>query len=89
MLSVMANTHPVNVHGQVKTTMTDAAMEATALVRELYRHHFGTLPLTVNGDVAPLDVAAAWSEDRKTLTVAVVNPTKYEYTLALTLRNVQ
>ncbi len=85
----MANTHPVNVHGQVKTTQTDAAMETTALVWELYRHHFGTLPLTVNGDTGPLDVAAAWSEDHQTLTIAVVNPTEYEHTLALRLQNAQ
>ena len=85
----MANTHPVNVHGQVKTTRTGAAIEATGLVWELYRHHFGTLPLAVSGDVAPLDVAAAWTEDRQTLTIAVVNPTAYTHTLRLTLRNGQ
>jgi len=85
----MANTHPVNVHGQVKTTKTDAAMETTALVWELYRHHFGTLPLAVSGDVAPLDVAAAWSEDRQTLTIAVVNPTEHGHTLTLSLKNAQ
>ena len=85
----MANTHPVNVHGQVKTTKTEAAIEATGLVWELYRHHFGTLPLEVSGDVAPLDVAAAWSEDRQALTIAVVNPTEYTHTLALSLQNAQ
>jgi len=86
-LVFMANTHPVNVHGQVKTTRTEAATEATGLVWALYRHHFGTLPLTVAGDVTPLDVAAAWTEDRQTLTIAVVNPTAYTHTLTLRLQN--
>ena len=85
----MANTHPVNVHGQVKTTKTEAAMEATGLVWALYRHHFGTLPVAVSGDFAPLDIVAAWTEDRKTLTVAIVNPTEYEHTLTLALKNAQ
>jgi len=83
----MANTHPVNVHGQVKTTQTAAAIEATGLVWELYRHHFGTLPVAVSGETAPLDVAAAWTEDRRALTIAVVNPTPQEHTLVLDLRN--
>ncbi len=86
-LVFMANTHPVNVHGQVKTTRTEAATEATGLVWALYRHHFGTLPLTVAGDVTPLDVAAAWNAERTALTVAVVNPTAYTHTLTLRLQN--
>ncbi len=83
----MVNTHPVNVHGQVKTTKTDAAMEATALVFKLYRHHFGILPVQVSGNYAPLDIAAAWSQDRHTLSIAVVNPTPYQHTINLTLKN--
>jgi alpha-N-arabinofuranosidase len=83
----MANTHPVNVHGQVKTTKTDAAMEATGLVLELYRQQFGSLPLTPSGDVGPLDVMAAWTGDRQALTVGIVNPTKHEHKLAITLHN--
>ena len=80
-LIAMVNTHPVNVHGQVKTTKTDAAMEATALVFKLYRHHFGTLPVHIGGEFAPLDVAAAWSKDRRNLSLAVVNPTTYQHTI--------
>jgi alpha-N-arabinofuranosidase len=48
-------------------------LETTGLALVLYRRHFGTLPLaTVAPD--PLDAQAAWSEDHKRLTLAVVNP---------------
>jgi alpha-N-arabinofuranosidase len=50
-------------------------MEATGLALALYRRHFGTLPVKVSGVPGPLDVAAAWTADRSTLTVAAVNPT--------------
>jgi alpha-N-arabinofuranosidase len=33
----------------------------------------------------PLDVAAAWTEDRRALTIAVINPTESEQTLDLTV----
>ncbi len=86
----MANTHPINVHGQVKTTQTEAAIEVTGLVWELYRHHFGSLPVAVSSTSAgPLDVVAAWTEDHTALTVAIVNPTASGYTLTLDLKNAQ
>jgi len=74
-LFVMANyAQTVNVIGCVKTTKTAAAFETTGLVLKLYRQHFGTLPVAATA-AAPLDVAAAWTADRKALTVAIVNPT--------------
>ncbi len=72
----MANyAQTVNVIGAIKTTATAAEMEATGLALALYRRQFGTLPLSVEGAPAPLDVAAALTADRAFLTVAVVNPT--------------
>ena len=72
----MANyAQTVNVIGAIKTTATAAEMEATGLALALYRRHFGTLPLKVEGAPSPLDVAAAFTADRSALTVAVVNPT--------------
>ncbi len=65
----------VNVIGAIKTTPTAAAFETTGLVLKLYRQRFGTRPVAVTGDIEPLDVAAALTEDRKTLTLGVVNPT--------------
>jgi len=74
-LFYMANyAQTVNVIGAIKTTATAAEMEATGLALALYRRHFGSLPLAVEGVPAPLDVAAAWTADRSTLTVAAVNP---------------
>ena len=37
----------------------------------------------------PLDVVAAWSSDRNTLTVAVVNPTESEHQLAVSFQGVE
>jgi len=75
-LYFMANyAQTVNVIGAIKTTATAAEMEATGLALALYRRHFGTLPVKVEGAPAPLDVAAAWTADRSALTVAIVNPT--------------
>ncbi len=34
----------------------------------------------------PLDVAAAWTDDRSALTVAVINPTESEQTLDLSIQ---
>ena len=73
----MANyAQTVNVIGAIKTTKTAASFETTGLVLQLYRAHYGTLPIPVGGTPAPLDVAAAWKDGKKVLTLAVVNPTR-------------
>ncbi|PYQ25000.1 MAG: alpha-N-arabinofuranosidase [Acidobacteria bacterium] len=75
-LFFMANyAQTVNVIGAIKTTKTQAELEPTALVLQLYRQRFGVTPLEVTGDYRPLDLAAALSDDARALTVAVVNPT--------------
>jgi len=68
----------VNVIGCIKTTKTDAFFDATALPLMLYRHHYGSIPIAVEGNhaAAALDVAAAWTADRKEITLAVVNPNR-------------
>ncbi|MBK7405373.1 MAG: alpha-N-arabinofuranosidase [Phycisphaerales bacterium] len=69
----MANyAQTVNVIGAIKTTPTAAAMETTGLVLSLYRHHLGVVPCATES-TPTLDALAAWSEDRKTLTIGVVN----------------
>jgi alpha-N-arabinofuranosidase len=40
-------------------------------------------------DTFPLDVAAAWTADRKALTVAVINPTESPQTLSLQMRGAE
>ncbi len=79
----------VNVIGCIKTTKTAAAFETTGLALKLYRNHFGTVPVTVTGDAYPLDIAAAWTSDRKALTVAIVNPTEQEHELPVDLEGVR
>ncbi len=84
----MANyAQTVNVIGAIKTSKTAAAFETTGLVLKLYRREFGTLPVKVGGDIAPLDVAAAWRDDRKALTIGIVNPTMEEKDIELALTN--
>jgi alpha-L-arabinofuranosidase len=71
----MANyAQTVNVIGAIKTTATEAAFETTGLALKLYRQHFGTIPVEVAGTAGNLDIAAAWTADRRALTVAIVNP---------------
>ena len=79
----------VNVIGCIKTSKTDAAFATTALPLKLYRQHFGTIPVEVTGDVSPLDIAAAWTSDKKTFTIAVVNPAERKCELALDLQGVK
>ena len=73
----------VNVIGCIKTTKTAAEFDATAYPLVLYRREFGTRPLTVTGWDEKLDVAAALSEDGKTLTVGFVNATWDTYNVTL------
>jgi alpha-N-arabinofuranosidase len=82
----MANyAQTVNVIGAIKTTKTAAAFDTTGLVLKLYRAHFGLLPVVTAGAPEPLDVAAAWREDRSALTLAIVNPTTDAQGLTLQL----
>jgi len=78
----------VNVIGCVKATKTAAAMATTGLVMQLYRKHFGMLPLAVKSN-APTDVAAALTEDRRTLTLAIVNPTTKKLDLPLAVTGIE
>ncbi len=73
----MANyAQTVNVIGCIKTSKTAACLDTTGLVLKLYRQHFGVIPVDVEGLLlAPLDVAAAWTADRKAFTIGIVNPT--------------
>jgi alpha-N-arabinofuranosidase len=85
----MANyAQTVNVIGCIKTRKTSAALETTGLALVLYRRHFGTLPVATAAPKS-LDAQAAWSEDHKTLTLAVVNPSLKAATVPLELQGVK
>lgn len=74
-LIFMANyAQTVNVIGCIKTTKTHAEFDATGLALMLYRNHFGTIPVQVTSQAAPLDISAALTPDRSALTISVVNP---------------
>jgi alpha-N-arabinofuranosidase len=71
----------VNVIGAIKTTRTAAETETTGLVLQLYRTHYGQIPLQIEQDFTPCDVTAALAQDGKTLTIGVMNPTDTEVEL--------
>lgn len=73
----MANyAQTINVLGAIKTSRTAASLEATGLVLEMYRNHFGTVPIQIATQPIDLDVSAAWADDNKSaVTIAVVNCT--------------
>ena len=86
----MANyAQTVNVIGCIKASKTAAAFETTGLVLKLYRNNFGTIPIEVTGEAEPIDVCAAWTADRKALTIGVVNPTEKEQTITMDLKGAQ
>jgi alpha-N-arabinofuranosidase len=78
----------VNALGCIKATTTAAAFESTGLVLDLYRNHFGTIPIAVSGASDNLDVSAAWTDDKSAITVAIVNPNSDEKRVTLDLGGV-
>lgn len=88
-LFFMANyAQTVNVIGCIKTTKTDAAFATTGLALKLYRKRFGVVPVAVQS-TPPLDVAAAFRDDGKTLTIGIVNPTTEKLDVALNVQGVK
>jgi len=83
----MANyAQTVNVIGCIKTSKAEAAFATTGLALQLYRARFGVIPVEVGGDAYPLDVVAAWTANRKALTVAVVNPTEEKQDVPMSIK---
>ncbi len=81
----MANyAQTVNVIGAIKTSKTEAVLDSTGVVLALYRKEFGTVPVAVTGSAEPLEVMACWKdEEKRELTVSIVNPTRRAVTLRL------
>jgi len=81
----MANyAQTVNVIGAIKTSKTQAVLDSTGVILALYRHHFGTIPVTLGGAPEPLDIMACWKDEAKSvLTLSIVNPTKRPQTVRL------
>ena len=85
IIKVATYAQTVNVIGAIKTSRIAAEMETTGLVLQLYRARYGEIPLKLEQDFSPSDVAAALTRDGRTLTVGVVNPTDKELALNLIL----
>jgi alpha-N-arabinofuranosidase len=82
----MANyAQTVNVIGCIKTSKTAAAFETTGLALKMYRDRFGMIPVAT--EATPLiNAQAAWSADKKTLTIGVVNPSLRALEIPLDLK---
>jgi alpha-N-arabinofuranosidase len=74
----------VNVIGAIKTSRRNAAFDTTGLVLKLYRQKFGQVPVATQAS-GPIDAQAAWSLDRKTLTLGIVNASSQPARIPLTL----
>ncbi len=79
----------VNVIGAIKTSKTAAVLDSTGEALVMYRRHFGTIPVEITGAPEPLDVAAAWTKDRKAITVSIINPTYETQRLAIRVTGAQ
>ncbi len=86
IMYLAAYAQTVNVIGCVKTTKTAAGFATTGLPLALYRNHYGTIPVDVTNSNKALDVAAAWTQDKKALTIGVVNTTSKEQQIAMDLK---
>jgi alpha-N-arabinofuranosidase len=87
----MANyAQTVNVIGAIKTSRTASILDTTGVTLKLYRQHFGQIPVEVKGsNIGPLDIVAALKDDRKAITIAVVNPTDKQRDLPLVLKGIK
>ena len=83
IIQIATYAQTVNVIGAIKTNRTAAEMESTGLVLQVYRQRYGSIPVQIKGNFGELDIEAALSADRKTLTVGVVNPTSQAVKLDL------
>jgi alpha-L-arabinofuranosidase len=80
----MANyAQTVNVIGAIKTNDTTSTLAATGVVLKLYRNKFGSIPVEITGETGGLDIAAALTKNKDSLTVSVINPTENDETLSI------
>jgi alpha-N-arabinofuranosidase len=84
----MANyAQTVNVIGCIKTNTTHSVMAATGQVLKLYRARYGSIPLKIDGETRPLDIAATMNESADTLVISAVNPTWGKVVMSFDVEN--
>ena len=69
-------------HWLVIAPFAGAVIATTGLVLKLYREQFGPLPVTTEVE-GLIEAQAAWSQDRRTLTLGLVNPSLREVIVPL------
>lgn len=77
----------VNVLGAIKTSRTAATLEGSGEILALYRRQFGTTPIPLSQPADDLDIAAAWTADRKAVTISIVNATATPRVVAVNLQH--
>lgn len=66
----------VNVLGAICANRTESTFSTVGLPLVLYRQHFGKHLVTIENTNPKLEVVAAWTADRKALTVSLINFSK-------------
>jgi alpha-N-arabinofuranosidase len=85
----MANyAQTVNVIGAIKTNDTTSTFAATGMVLKLYRNKFGYIPVEISGNAGDLDVFAALTKNKDSITISIVNPTESAQKLNISLPEV-
>jgi alpha-L-arabinofuranosidase len=85
VIALASYAQTVNVIGAIKTSKTAAVLDSTGQALVMYRRHFGSIPVEVTGAPQPLDVAVAWTPDKKALTISIINPTYETQRLAFSV----
>jgi len=88
MIAMANYAQTVNVIGCIKTSSLNAAFETTGLVLKMYRRHFGSIPVRTETQ-GLIDAQAAWSADRKYLTLGIVNPSLQKVTIPIEVHGAQ
>lgn len=87
-LYYMANyAQTVNVIGCIKTTDIASGFASTGQVLKLYRKQFENIPLNINAINQDIDIAASISEDKKNISIAMVNSSAKSETIQFELSN--
>jgi len=85
----MANyAQTVNVIGSIKTNDTTSTFAATGMVLKLYRNKFGSIPVEISGNTGELDIFAALTKNKDSITISIVNPTGSDKKLNINLPEV-
>jgi len=88
VIEIVHYAQAVNALGAIKTSKTEAVWDVPGLVLKLYRNEFGSIPIRIENSTPSLDISAALSEDKKYLTISVVNTAEQAQKLTLDIPDI-